>query len=569
MKKIHSLPNLFKLYNNKIQHIYVEHLRNKLKKSFQFDPKNRYSKLKIATVVDEFTYTCLSYEADVLQLEFESYHTQIEEFQPDLVFIESAWLGKQKSWRGLMSIIGQQIFELIRFCRRNHTLVVFWNKEDPIHFDHFIALAKMVDIIFTTDIDCISRYKHILGHNNIFLLPFAAQPKMHNPIEKYNRKNAFCFAGAYYVQHRERQVDFDYLLAISHKYLPIEIYDRNYKSQDPYNIPFPDIYLPYVVGNLKFDDIDKAYKGYRFAINVNTVKTSRTMFSRRIFELMASNTLILSNFSVGIQYTFNDKWCSSDDKLHLEKYISLLVSKPVLYRKLRLHYLREVMTKHTYANRINTIKSAITGLNYTNLLPNLFVIAIANTQTDVLQLKKIFINQVYKSKQLLILDRTGNIQNIGNDILIFNTYQDIFNHIRDNIDGFCAFISSHDYYGSYYLSDLALGVLYSDCKIIGKKACFESIKGNIVLRDDGNQYRYVNVLNVRSTIISTKFISLQLFKAIIFNIDTKQLLFSNMLAIDEFNYCLNGGKYYDSCHESTFTIENLAQEINKHLGIKS
>lgn len=568
MRRISKLPNLFKLYNNKIQHIYFKHLRNRLKSSSQFDPTNHHSKLKIATVVDEFTYYCLSYEADVLQLEFESYYTQIERFKPDIVLIESAWFGKQKSWRGLMSIIGQQVFELIRFCRRNHILIVFWNKEDPTHFDHFIALAKMVDIVFTTDIDCISRYKHMLGHDKVFLLQFAAQPRIHNPIEKYTRKEAFCFAGAYYMQHPDRQADFDILINAALKYLPVEIYDRNYKSQDPYNVPFPEVYSSYVIGNLKFSEIDKAYKGYKFAINVNTVKTSQTMFSRRVFELMASNTLILSNFSAGIQYTFGNLWCSSDDKLYLDKYIQLLTAQPRIYRKLRLWYLREVMTKHTYADRVNTLKSAITGLKYSNLLPKILMVSVINNEEELLQAQKIFTSQIYKYKQLLILDMSGSINRVLNDVMIFDNYIDIFKHIKDDIGGFCAFISNYDYYGSHYLLDLALSIRYSDCKIIGKRASFERVKGSIILRNDGKQYHLVKILNVRSAIIAINIISMPLFKSIIFNIDTKQLLSSNMLAIDEFNYCLNGSRYYGTNYEDYFTTDNLVQELNYYLGTR-
>lgn len=69
--------------------------------------------------------------------------------------------------------------------------------------------ARCADFVFTTDIDCIKKYKNALGHDNVFFLHFAAQPKVHNPIEKYERKDKFCFAGAYYHKYPNRTKTFD------------------------------------------------------------------------------------------------------------------------------------------------------------------------------------------------------------------------------------------------------------------------------------------------------------------------------------------------------------------------
>ena len=50
----------------------------------------------------------------------------------------------------------------------------FWNKEDPVHFQTFLNTARGFDHVFTTDIDCIHRYKAALGHDQVHFLPFAA-----------------------------------------------------------------------------------------------------------------------------------------------------------------------------------------------------------------------------------------------------------------------------------------------------------------------------------------------------------------------------------------------------------
>ncbi len=59
-------------------------------------------------------------------------------------------------------------------------------------------------------------------------------------------------------------------------------------------------------GVLKGEEILQAYKGYRYGLNMNSIKGSPTMFARRVFELMACNTVVLSNHSDGIVEQFGD-----------------------------------------------------------------------------------------------------------------------------------------------------------------------------------------------------------------------------------------------------------------------
>jgi spore maturation protein CgeB len=107
------------------------------------------------------------------------------------------------------------------------------------------------------------------------------------------------------VRYPERTRDLgDFVMELP-AFRPLEIYDRNYGKNDP-NYQFPPEYQRYIVGTLPFDEIDKAYKGYRYAINLNSIKQSQTMFARRVYELLASNTITISNFSRGLRLLFGD-----------------------------------------------------------------------------------------------------------------------------------------------------------------------------------------------------------------------------------------------------------------------
>ena len=52
---------------------------------------------------------------------------------------------------------------MLNYCRSRGIPTVFWNKEDPPHFDDFIGAAKEFDFVFTTDADCVPMYREALG----------------------------------------------------------------------------------------------------------------------------------------------------------------------------------------------------------------------------------------------------------------------------------------------------------------------------------------------------------------------------------------------------------------------
>jgi hypothetical protein len=178
--------------------------------------------------MDEFTFGSFQPEAILHQLTPSDWQTELEAANPDLLFIESAWRGKDDLWGNKVGHTSTELQGIVEWCRAKQVPTVFWCKEDPIHFETFLNTATLFDYVFTTDIDCIHRYKAALGHDQVYLLPFACQPATNNPVETYQRKDAFCFAGAYYVRYPERTRDLgDFVMELP-TFRPLEIYDRNY-----------------------------------------------------------------------------------------------------------------------------------------------------------------------------------------------------------------------------------------------------------------------------------------------------------------------------------------------------
>ncbi|RVT87302.1 hypothetical protein DXV76_04265 [Rhodobacteraceae bacterium CCMM004] len=250
--------------------------------------------------------------------------------------------------------------------------------------------------------DCIPAYKNALGHDRAFLLHFAAQPQQHNPIATMERKDAFNFAGSYYLRYPERQRDIAAILDTVKTLRPVEIYDRNHGKDHPH-YQFPAEYQSMILGRLPFSEIDKAYNGYRYGINMNTIKKSQTMFARRVFELMASNTVVVSNFSRGVRMLFGDLVICSDNADQIHAPLAQLADDDIRYRKFRLQGLRKVMREHTYSARLDYIMSKIRGEAYTPILPGTAVVAHARSASDARVLITAFQRQTHSAKHMFLL----------------------------------------------------------------------------------------------------------------------------------------------------------------------
>ena len=50
-------------------------------------------KLRVAAIMDEFTYYCYAPECDLMQVTPDNFREELSGFEPDLLFIESVWRG--------------------------------------------------------------------------------------------------------------------------------------------------------------------------------------------------------------------------------------------------------------------------------------------------------------------------------------------------------------------------------------------------------------------------------------------------------------------------------------------
>lgn len=544
--------------------------------------------LKVAAIMDEFTHGSYKDECNLLQLTPAHWETELVSFKPDLLFIESAWRGKDELWGSKVGHMSQEVVGIVQWCREHKVPAVFWNKEDPVHFETFLSTAKLFDFVFTTDIDCIHRYKAALGHDRVYLLPFAAQPRVNNPIEKYERKDAFCFAGAYYARYPDRTRDLGNFVVNLPEFRPLEIYDRNYGKQDP-NYCFPDEYQPFIVGNLPYAEIDKAYKGYRYAINLNSIKQSQSMFARRVYELLASNTITVSNYSRGVRLMFGDLVVTSDDGMEVRRRLEALGADDVNMRKLRLAALRKVMSEHTYQDRLAYVVAKVSAEEQPDLLPLILVTAYAKDQDQADRLIGSFERQEYKRKVMVLVVPAefvpADIPSNGSvRVLSLAEADSLSLQALGTPSTWLSVMVPDDYYGPDYLTDLAMATRYSNAPVVGKTAHFVwSSTTGVVLRNESNAYSAVSSVPVRSGMSRLECLGSTRLREWIRGLYVARFEQNDVVSIDEFNYCLNGSRLTDSdrlvvndlpdlaiglpLHEMLSTAEAIAPEENSNIGI--
>ena len=252
--------------------------------------------LVVAAVLDDFSRSAFRYEFDLRDIGARDVEDALEEAAPDLLLVESAYRGRDGSWAGRIARFGHPSLELerlVEWCRAHGVPSVFWVKEDPINHDWFTASASLFDVVLTVDSNMIDSYRRRLGHERVGLLPFAAQPSIHHPPGDEERPGRLAFAGSYYAaKHSDRRNQMETVLEPSLDY-GLHIFDRMNRQEDP-RFAWPAAYLSHIVGSLTYPQTLEAYRRYQTFLNVNTVTDSPTMCSRRVYELLASGTRVIS-----------------------------------------------------------------------------------------------------------------------------------------------------------------------------------------------------------------------------------------------------------------------------------
>lgn len=533
-----------------------------------FSASTASSKVSVAGIFDEFTSACFRPDCNLITFRPDNWKTVLDRHPIDLLFVESAWQANGGSWQYKLASfkkpMGEEIVEVVNYCRDRKIPTVFWNKEDPPHFDRFIHRAPLFDVIFTSDADMVPKYREVVKHDRVFPLPFAAQPRIHHPILETSREHGVCFAGAYYAaDHDERRRDMDHLLGPALEF-GLHIYDRQHGvvGANARLYQYPDIYQAAIKGRLEYDDMVKAYKWYKVFLNVNSVKTSPTMFSRRVFELLASGTPVISApakalplvLGSGVVLIANS---GAQTKAHLEK----LLRNEDYWSCMSVQGVRSVLSSHTYTQRLTEVCQRVGVRLPANSLPMVTAVARVETAQEMEKVAANLGRQTYRNFSLTLVpgkalakDRIHSLlrmhskKTINGDtdtvmsINLIPAGSNLVQALTETRSGaYVWVINPEDYYGAEFLHDAMLATLYSDADVIAKSTHFEWEEGAGALRVNlpGREYRLHSDVSPGSIVARGDRLEAKHWESILAN---GPLTLPNLrvLSIDRFNYIRRG-----------------------------
>lgn len=480
-------------------------------------PSTPRTGLRVATIMDEFSYTAWETEFSLIPVTPQGWENELAA-GVDFLFVESAWAGNDGIWQ--YQLTGSRaptppLQDLVQHCNEQGIPTVFWNKEDPPHFEDFLATAKLFDTVFTTDSNKIGDYRRALGHDQVFVLPFAAQPRVHNPARngiKYAECDA-AFAGTYFRhKFKDRREQMDLILgaaadvAGSHG-VGFTIFSRHAGKDEKYQ--FPASLDRWVAGALPYSQMLAAYRSFKVFLNVNSVIGSPSMCARRIFEICASGTPVLTTPSAAVSNFFPENEVPvAHSREHARRMIRALLRSPELREQMVHRAQRRIWENHTYHHRAVAIANKVGFDVEATENPAVSIICSTNRDTSLEHLLDQVAHQNYPNLELIALAHgidfdssvRSRAEELGIRLTLLSAPADstlgaVLNQLVDAARGeVIAKFDDDDFYRPNYLRDQVLALRWSDADLVGKASIYFHLADSdlVVRRWQQKEHKWTN-----------------------------------------------------------------------------
>ncbi|MEU3330836.1 glycosyltransferase [Glutamicibacter creatinolyticus] len=481
----------------------------------------------VAVILDDFSAKAWSPEWNCVFIKPNSWQDELRTHDFDFLFVESAWAANNKAWQ--YHLTGptaprpafKEMVEAFKICA---IPTVFWNKEDPPHFNDFLDTARLFDYVFTSDVRMIPRYREELGHDRIEALSFAAQPAFHNPVRPLNQaRRDVAFAGMYFAhKFPERREQMDIVLAGAAQVAPkldrgFDIFSRQWGGDEKYQ--FPEPFSDHVVGSLPYSKMLTAHKYYNVFLNVNSVVDSPSMCARRIFEITAAGAAVVSapSAAIGNFFASNEVIEVSDSQEAADAIRSLARSPELRDRTVHLGQ-RKIWSEHTYAHRARVVTDSI-GLEAFRddalsmaAKPKVSVVVSTMRPAQIDHILATVSKQHGVDSQLVLVahrfdvdaaEVTAKAEALG--VQSFDLLQageelslgECLNRAVARCEGdFITKMDDDDLYGEHYLFDQVCALRFSGASIVGKQAHYMYLGQSdaTLLRFAEREHRFTNMV---------------------------------------------------------------------------
>ncbi|WP_329521700.1 glycosyltransferase family protein [Spirillospora sp. NBC_01491] len=380
---------------------------------------------------------------------------------------------------------GLPIADLARWCRDRGVPSVYWDTGPGLSAD-----AALFDHVFTVDADAVPAHRERLGHDRVHALPFAAQPRLHNPVRAGDR-------GRYPLLYEG-----EYDAAAEQLIAPAPRLGAHF-----YGTGFPHMYRQRVVAPLPYGPSLAARKRYRLLLAPDP---------RRAVEAAAAGVPVVHHREPAASPAFGPVARDGKDASRL---LRALLNGPELRDRQAHLAVRSVHEAHTYRHRIDTVLRMLDEERpggeahfaeaerpaVSLLLPTCRPEQIGPAIEQAAR-------QTWRPLQLvLVLHGLGldpaDVEKRAlaagvDDVVVIAADRSVslggcLNLAIDAADGtHLGKIDDDELYGPHYLSDLLPAFSYTDAGVVGKLAHYAHLAsiGATLLRYPEHEHRYVDVL---------------------------------------------------------------------------
>lgn len=426
-------------------------------------------RLTIAGSFDERTALGLGRECDVIALSPNDWRAEVTD-TIDLLLIEPARRKPGVDAGARLSGQLAQLAPLVRWCHERDIPTAMWNTCDPFDRTFTEPIARIVDHVFTGDLDSVGWYATRLAHDRIHVCPVATQPSLYNPVspDARQKKPAAAFAGAYDASCAPRIADLDKVIEGASRVLPVEILRGSTGLNG--DIGWPERYDDLMVSGPPPTPRERACQGYEIALNASTARSSSTVLPRRVFDQLASGVPTVSAYTRGIRVLLGDLVPMSDHADGIEALVGELRADRDRFDKRRVMGVRRVLAQHTYRRRLEQIASTVAGTDHGGRRRQVCAVAAVGTASEAVGLAEQLEAQLGVSVTLVLVSDVPGITVPGARVITSAQAGSLtFGELDPEADAF-AVVRPENWHGPHYLSGLFDGLDYSDAEATTKHA---------------------------------------------------------------------------------------------------
>jgi len=212
------------------------------------------------------------------------------------------------------------------------------------------------------------------------------------------------------------------------------------------------------------------------------------MFSRRVFEIAASGTPILSSYAKGIEVQMGSIVQMVSTTHEAKKKLKALLMDENLRMKLSLQGQRLVYSKHTYKHRLYEI-ARIVGLDVMPIKSKVAVLSSVKSLSEFQSVIRSFQNQNYETENLIVyvpaeiyaeINKYCKANGFNDQVKLLDMSKLQLYSLDKN--ALYTYFSPEHYYGPFFITDMVHSLVYSEADIITKACYFQGENGKVFIQ---------------------------------------------------------------------------------------